>query len=294
MILALIALEQQLRRMYLVNQDFDIRPSASIEIRSSRPREYGTKLSLEDVITLIEANGGPEGLDLSGRDLSGLDFSREAIQSHIVSRQMETSFRHLPWVTYYNRGFNLKGVNLVKANLFAINLAFVDLKNANLEQAFLQAGILTQARLQSANFRNADLSQCHLGNSNANQANFDEADLALCDLTGADFEDASLRGASLHKARLSGTRLNRRSLGDAIIQENPHVLQRFLERHYPSLGQLRTSEWVQNRHLDDAQQIYASLKNNFLSIGNFEDASWAHIKQRQIMKMTHHPIDITR
>ena len=40
-----------------------------------RPR----KLTREDVLRLIEKNGGPEGLDLSGLDLAWIDLSREAI-----------------------------------------------------------------------------------------------------------------------------------------------------------------------------------------------------------------------
>jgi len=32
----------------------------------------------EEILKLIEENGGPEGLDLSGKDLSGIDLGREA------------------------------------------------------------------------------------------------------------------------------------------------------------------------------------------------------------------------
>jgi len=34
----------------------------------------------EEILKLIEENGGPEGLDLSGKDLSGIDLGREAIK----------------------------------------------------------------------------------------------------------------------------------------------------------------------------------------------------------------------
>ena len=48
-----------------------------------RPR----KLTREDVLRLIEENGGPEGLDLSGQDLSWIDLSRETIsrEAELVS-----------------------------------------------------------------------------------------------------------------------------------------------------------------------------------------------------------------
>ena len=33
----------------------------------------------EEILKLIEENGGPEGLDLSGKDLSGIDLGRGAV-----------------------------------------------------------------------------------------------------------------------------------------------------------------------------------------------------------------------
>ena len=37
----------------------------------------------EEILKLIEENGGPGGLDLSGKDLSGIDLSREAIEAEL-------------------------------------------------------------------------------------------------------------------------------------------------------------------------------------------------------------------
>ena len=37
----------------------------------------------EEILKLIEENGGPEGLDLSGKDLSGIDLGREAIKAEL-------------------------------------------------------------------------------------------------------------------------------------------------------------------------------------------------------------------
>jgi len=34
----------------------------------------------EEILKLIEENGGPEGLDLSGKDLSGIDLNKRAIE----------------------------------------------------------------------------------------------------------------------------------------------------------------------------------------------------------------------
>lgn len=37
----------------------------------------------EEILKLIEDNGGPERLDLSGKDLSFIDLSREAIAAQL-------------------------------------------------------------------------------------------------------------------------------------------------------------------------------------------------------------------
>jgi hypothetical protein len=48
-------------------------------------------------------------------------------------------------------------------------------------------------------------------------------------------------------------------------------------------------ERIVGRHLEQSRQEYADLKANFIDTGNFEDASWAHIKERQMAKKTHSP-----
>ena len=37
----------------------------------------------EEILKLIEENGGPEGLDLSGKDLSGIDLNKRAIGTEL-------------------------------------------------------------------------------------------------------------------------------------------------------------------------------------------------------------------
>jgi len=37
----------------------------------------------EEILKLIEENGGPEGLDLSGKDLSGIDLNERAIGTEL-------------------------------------------------------------------------------------------------------------------------------------------------------------------------------------------------------------------
>jgi uncharacterized protein YjbI with pentapeptide repeats len=246
------------------------------------------KLTREDVLRLIEDNGGPEGLDLSGQDLSWIDLSREVIRHEVEHRNHHTGSRPC-WQNERNGGMNLRGVVFTNANLFGADLAYADLHRANLEGARLQAANLTKAWLRHTNFRDADLSGSDLGGALARLAQFERADMSVTDLTGTDFDEASLRGTSLYKALLSGTKLSRRELGDVILQEQPAELRVFLHRHHPRPDPRTVEIVIRTRQLEEARQVYAALKANFLETGNFEDASWAHIKERQMAKKTHHP-----
>jgi uncharacterized protein YjbI with pentapeptide repeats len=246
------------------------------------------KLTRKDVLRLIEENGGPKGLDLSGQDLSWLDLGREAISREAgpVSRR---SGKRPIWKSDRPGGIDLRGVILENANLRGANLAYANLYDANLECAVLNVAILTRARLFRARLCGADLCWSNLSGAMARGAKFDNANLAVADLTGTDFREASLKDASLYKARFSGTRLGRRELGDVIVQENPDKLKALIERYYQGAARGWIEIEIRTKQLDDARQVYAALKANFLDTGNYQDASWAHIKERQMAKKTHSP-----
>jgi len=259
-----------------------------VVIRKKEPPASGAKLTREDVLGMIEKNGGPKELDLSRRDLSQLDLGREAISRHAeaVWRQEGKS---PAWQNPRTGGINLRGARLTDANLFGANLAYAELSEADLIGAQLRASCLTKAALDRACLRGIECNEADLSGVIARNANLEDADLALTDLSGADFDGASLRGTSLYKARLSGTRLSRRELGEVIVQEKPETLRAFLSRHHRALTPEALDDALKVRQLEEARQVYASLKANFLETGNFDDASWAHIKERQMAKKTHHP-----
>lgn len=243
-------------------------------------------MDLDKLIRAIEANGGPENLDLTGVDMSGCDLSREAVIRKV--EELEHKGRPI-WQSHVNGGLNLSGAILKSARFFSTNMAFVDLSFADLEEAFLQAANLSNARLRNTNFYNAELNQCDLSGITAPNASFDNADIGNSILSGANFDEASVKGASFYRAKFSGTQLSRREIGERIVQEDRETFEDFLLEHHASLGKEGVQSWLDRRHYEDARQVYASLKVNFLEIGNFDDASWAHIKERQMAKMTHHP-----
>jgi hypothetical protein len=246
------------------------------------------KLTREDVLRMIEENGGPKDLDLVGQDLSWIDLSREAISREVELATQQTGEPPI-WQNVRNGGLNLRGANLARANLFGANLAYADLGYAILHGATLQASCLARAVLSRTEFHDADISSADLSGAFARRAVFENADLAATDLTDADIDECSLKEASLYKARLSGTRIGRRELGGAILQEDPEALSKFLIQHNPHYDPEVINKAVRKRQLEEARQVYASLKANFLETGNFEDASWAHIKERLMTKMTKAP-----
>jgi uncharacterized protein YjbI with pentapeptide repeats len=249
-----------------------------------RPR----KLTREDVLRLIEENGGPEGLDLSGQDLSWIDLGQEAVQRE-AARTSDRSGERPSWQSERTGGIALHGAVLNKANLSGANLSFADFHHASLDGARLNAASLTRARLRFAHFRNTDLRWSNLNGAMAPGANFEGANMGAANLSGTVFDEASLRGASLYKARLSGTIIGRRELGDGILQETPSDTKALLERYHPNIAPELIEGIVLQQPLEDARQVYAALKANFIETGNYQDASWAHIKERQMARKTHHP-----
>ena len=259
--------------------------------------EYTT----QEILKLIEENGGPEGLDLSGKDLSGIDLSREAIETELKNFRERAPDEMPVWYNKWIGGINLEGANLQEANLERANLQGANLVNANLQGANLeQANLWWEANLQGANLEQANLLGANVSFSNLQGANLEqanllganvsfsnlqrtylvfanllganvrgvdlqEADLAYSHLEKLDFFEArSLKGAQFYNAFLDDTRLKKELLGRAIGEE--------LEGEY-----------------DRAKEAYLALKNNFAEIGRYDDAAWAYRKERRMEKATKAP-----
>ncbi len=213
----------------------------------------------EEILKLIEENGGPEGLDLSGKDLSGIDLSDRAILAEIRKREMQG---HPPiWASPE------KGKSYWWANLRGINLRYADLSNAD---------------LQLVDLRHAKLFRADLHEANLLRANLQEADLVLADLSGANLWKANLKWANLLLANLRGALLSRESIGNALLQESTGKLKEI------KLEESIKQRYLANR-LSDAREIYLALENVFQDNGYYDDASWAYRKARQMEKMSSAP-----
>jgi len=226
---------------------------------SSHPGRSHRKLKRSDVLRLIVQHGGPQGLDLSGFDLSGVDLSGMNLQRTVFGKHKHGSA-------------NLQGAFLHGANLEGADLAGVNLQGANLHDAILRDAALNWANLQNADLRGSDLTH---------------ATFFRARLEGADLSNASLNHANLHLAFLGNTRIDREKLGSSVLQENLEKYKRHLER---TSERLRTDVRVEQhlaQSVSEARDVYLALKNNFRSIGQYDDASWAYIKERQMEKATY-------
>lgn len=237
----------------------------------------------ELILKLIEENGGPEGLDLSGKDLSDIDLSREAIAAELEKAREKAPGETPVWYSALTGGIllqdaNLQEADLMRANLQGANLGFAklqgarlrgaNLRRADLGLAKLQGGNLIFAKLQGANLALAELQEADLGGANLQRAylggaNFQGAKLFCSRLEKVDFSDAnakSLEGAYFYNAFLDNTRMRRDQLGEEI-------------------GEDRDGRY------EEAKEAYLALKNNFAEIGRYNDAAWAYCRERRMEKL---------
>jgi uncharacterized protein YjbI with pentapeptide repeats len=148
------------------------------------------------------------------------------------------------------RGAKLRGSNLSHIEMLGVDLSDADLSTSKTGRTTLLIG----TQLIGTNLECANLSEAKL----------EEASLEGADLRGANLQSASLRKADLENTILDKTKLDRHSLGKRLPQE-------------------------ENGEFLDAKFIYLNLKNNFLSIGAYDDAAWAYVKERAMERKSFSP-----
>jgi uncharacterized protein YjbI with pentapeptide repeats len=217
------------------------------------------KLTREDVLRMIEENGGPQGLDLSERDLSNVDLSG-----------------------MYLEGVRFQGAELRQAVLAGSWLEKCDFQDANLWRADLKDSSLWKANLDRADMKGCDLHGAMLG----------DASLRDTLLTGA-----NLSKTLFHRTILSNTLVTREDIGGRVLLERQLDLVHFAASFDLRFKEVQQPDqdaegWVR-RHIlmrhAMARETYLTLKNNFNQIGRYDDASWAYMKERQMEKKTHWP-----
>jgi len=250
------------------------------EDRSTWPRN-GQIIRRDELLRLIEENGGPEGLDLRGTLFVGDGPSGQPRQNPIALspdalaplaeayRQANGGFEP-PWLTREG-GMDLSTVHLQGANLHLAQLQGACLVHAQVQEAHLVHAQLQAADLWGAQLQRAGLVYAQLQGARLWYAQLQGADLQHAQLHAIDMYDViSLDGTRWYGALLDHTLIRRESLGKATGDE--------IEAH-----DNRTAEAY-----SQATEAYLLLKNNFNQIGRYEDASWAYVKEQQMEKMAYH------
>jgi uncharacterized protein YjbI with pentapeptide repeats len=221
-----------------------------------------TDYTREEILKLIEENGGPEGLDLSGKDLPGIKLSREKIVEEVEKARERAPDETPVWYSELTGGVNLAGVNLQGTNLVDAKLQGANLINAELQGAYLGGVNLQGARLDGARLHGAHLDCADLREANLAGASLRGVVLKYCHLENVDLYGVkSLNGAYFYNVFLDKTRMRRLQIGEQIGEE-------LRGRHY------------------QAKEAYLALKNNFAEIGHYDDAAWAYCKERRMEKLT--------
>jgi len=274
----------------------------------SLARADGPEYTTRQILDMIEANDGPEDIDLSGKDLSGIDLSKEKIAEELEKAQERTLDEMPVWYLKPTGGIdlfranledaslasanlqgaylgdaNLQGANLWSANLQGAHLAFANLQGAYLALANLQGAFLTGANLQGACLARVNLQGAHLAFANLQDAYLADANLQGAFLTGANLQDACLGGANLQGADLAYSHLEGVDFFGAASLEGAYFYNAFLDGARMRREQLggAIGEEIEGRY-DEAKEAYLGLKNNFAEIGRYDDALWAYRKERQM------------
>ena len=256
----------------------------------------GPEYTTRQILDMIEANGGPEDLDLSGKDLSGIDLSKEKIAEELEKAQ-ERMLDEMPvWYSRLTGGIdlfranlqdaylalaNLQGGYLVGANLQEAKLWGANLQGADLEKSDLQGAYLVSADLQGADLWGANLQDANLEFANLQDADLVGANLQGADLASTNLQDAYLAFANLQDASLSYSHLEGVDLFSAESLEGAYFYNAFLDGTRMRREQLGEAigEEIEGRYYE-AKEAYLGLKNNFAEIGSYDDALWAYRKER--------------
>lgn len=228
-----------------------------------------THLSAREVVDLIDAAGAARWLDLSECDLSGIDLGPTALQGLGVAPTLRRGAGGISLESITLRDCYLRGADLESAHLTNADLRGAFVSNANLKGASLRG-----AQIQSATCLEVDFRGASFYGSNAQGASFtgcrlENALLYSADLTNADFRNVGgAHNVGWTDAKLDHTWIYRRDIDP--IREEVNVKA--------GRGSFRRT-----------METYLGLKTNFISVGNYEDASWAYLKEQQMEKAGYFP-----
>ncbi|MFL5627935.1 MAG: pentapeptide repeat-containing protein, partial [Ktedonobacteraceae bacterium] len=241
-------------------------------------------LDRADVEGLLLEAGGTDKLNLSKRNLRGIDFSNfDLTRADLSGADLsgaDLSGANLFWVNLLGanlQGANLKGTNLGRAQLSKADLSGADLSGTNLSRTYLSGVSLREANLREANLSRTQLSEVDLSAADLSGAILNGTDLSGADLSGADLRGADLRGADLNRTRLNGAYV---SGGDIPVQ----LVRQLRERGVLGLddggaGLAVSSPVVHIRISEEPLTVY-NVTRTFAFLSDFAIKCWLIAKNR--------------
>ena len=264
--------------------------------------EYTTEEILESIVDA----GGSSRLDLSGKDLIEIDLSAPTIQKIFIEKvwRLRHSTDSKCWNSRSNyqlwysgikraaevrdracsRGTNASGdprVALVAVKrgiiLSGANLNDTDCTGSLFQGADLEGTRFNRAYMFNANFSGARLWDTQFEHAKLNRAKFNvfqpspdqtqrtaiqNTNFSWTDFSGAQFENILLMHCKFDKARITWEQFDGQ-VGEEI-----------------------------DRRWSDAQQSYISLKNNFVSMSQYSDASKAYMREKTMEEKANFPTQI--
>lgn len=163
-----------------------------------------------------------------------------------------------------------------KCNFTLAKITESSFRGADFRDSVFNCAILKDCYFQNADFRGIKTSMIE---TDLRESHFDGALLQNTDLTGSDlrdaiFIDADLIGAMmldtyLYASRFNNTRLRKENFCNFEPLKSKEI--RVNDENFENGRPLSPLE---------AKYVYSSLKNNFKSIGEYEDERWAHVNER--------------
>jgi len=204
--------------------------------------------------------------DLAGASLRRVDAGQACFTNALLedANLQDARLRFADFADAVMDGADLTGADLWGARMTGVVAHRAILRGTILDEVHLEGGDLDGADLTGARIRRAHLAGARLRGCNLRDAVFEGTDLAGADLSMAILPHVVLTGCDLRHAKFAGawlerTRMRAHQLGGAAGEE------------------------IAGDHAA-AIESYIVLEQNFRSLGNAPDASWAFRRRRRMGK----------
>jgi uncharacterized protein YjbI with pentapeptide repeats len=264
-------------------------------------RHKGEKIDLPRLLQLIEENGGPEGLDLHGCYMRGIDANPEALQPYVEAYAEQHGAEDAPsWLETLSHSEMSIGLNDLFNGLRLqqdadpeapqphtegnaegrgdeaappwLERLFHSEMCIRLNGAHLEGAELTFAQLEGASFLGAHLERAHLVGAHFGGGNLREAHLEHAELMAAHLEHAQLTGAHLEGANLLAAHLEHADLFSGDLQ-GAYLMDAHLEGARLQDAHL-TRAYAGYAHLSNANLQHAHLEHTDFEGATMEGALW--------------------